>query len=201
MPVEVRFWFDPLCPWAWITSRWMHEVMTVRDVTVEWRLMSLLLLNEGTPGFDPEKAVALRWGFRAQRVAAAARDQHDDDAVGHLYTALGTLLHVEQRDRDDATLRAALAGAGLPEDLAHAADDEAYDAAVRAEHEEGIALVGDDVGTPILAVDGHAIFGPVVSPIPRGEDAGRLWDGVLLVLGTDGFFELKRGRDRAPEVA
>jgi 2-hydroxychromene-2-carboxylate isomerase len=201
MPVEARFWFDPLCPWAWITSRWMHEVTAVRDVTVDWRLMSLLLLNEGSPGFDPAKATTLRWGFGAQRVAAAARERHGDDAVGRLYTALGTLLHVEKQERDDATLRAALAGAGLPEDLAGAADDEAYDAAVRAEHDEGIALVGKDVGTPILAVDGAAIFGPVVSPIPRGEAAGRLWDGVRLVLGTDGFFELKRGRDRDPEVA
>jgi 2-hydroxychromene-2-carboxylate isomerase len=201
MPTEVTFWFDPLCPWAWITSRWMHEVAAVRDVTVDWRLMSLLLLNEGSPGFDPAKAAALTWGFRAQRVAAATREHHGDDAVGTLYTALGTLLHVEKRERDDETLRAALAGAGLPEELVAAAGDEAYDAAVRAEHAEAIALVGDDVGTPILAVDGAAIFGPVVTPIPRGEAAGRLWDGVRLVLGTDGFFELKRGRDRTPEVA
>lgn len=199
MAVLARFWFDPVCPWAWITSRWMHEVAAVRDVTVEWRLMSLRMLNEDTPGYDPAKATGHVYGHRAQRVAVAAREAGGD--VGLLYTALGTLLHAEKRPRDDETLAAALAAAGLDAALIAAAGDASYDAALRADHDEGVGLVGKDVGTPILAVGGAAIFGPVVTPAPRGEDAGRLWDGVLLVLGTDGFFELKRGRDRDPQVA
>jgi 2-hydroxychromene-2-carboxylate isomerase len=199
MAVDVRFWFDPVCPWAWITSRWMHEVITVRDVTVEWRLMSLRMLNEATPGYDPAKATGHAYGLRAQRVAVAARDAGAD--IGVLYTALGTLLHAEKRPRDDETLAAALQVAALDAGLLAAADDASYDTALRADHDEGVGLVGQDVGTPILAVGGAAIFGPVVTPAPRGEEAGRLWDGVVLLLGTDGFFELKRGRDRDPQVA
>jgi 2-hydroxychromene-2-carboxylate isomerase len=201
MAETARFWFDPVCPWAWITSRWMHEVTAVRDVTVDWRLMSLRMLNESRPGYDPAKATSHTFGTRAQRVAAASRRKHGDDAVGRLYTSLGTLIHAEKQPKDGDTLARALAAAGLPETLAAAADDESYDAVVRAEHDEGIALVGEDVGTPIIAVGGAAIFGPVVTPAPRGEAAGRLWDGVRLLLDTDGFFELKRGRDRDPQVA
>jgi hypothetical protein len=174
----------------------MHEVTAVRDVSVEWRLMSLRMLNEGTPGYDPAKATGHTYGLRAQRVAVAARDERGIDP-GDVYSALGTLLHAEKRPRDDETLVEALASLGA-EDLIDKADDESYDAALRAEHDEGVTLVGNDVGTPIIAVDGAAIFGPVVSPTPRGDDAGRLWDGLRLVLATDGFFELKRGRDRDP---
>jgi predicted DsbA family dithiol-disulfide isomerase len=199
MAVTARFWFDPVCPWAWITSRWMHEVTGVRDVEVEWRLMSLRFLNEANEGYDPAKATGHAYGLRAQRVTLAARDAGTD--AGELYSALGTLLHVDKRDRDDTLLRDALAGVGADPALVAAADDGSYDARLRAEHDEGVALVGKDVGTPILVVDGAAIFGPVVSPVPRGEDAGRLWDGVRLVLATDGFFELKRGRNREPRVA
>ncbi|HEU0130535.1 MAG TPA: DsbA family protein [Mycobacteriales bacterium] len=197
--VEVRFWFDPVCPWAWITSRWMHEVTAVRDVTVDWRLMCLRFLNEGTPGYDPAKAHGHTFGLRAQRVIAKAREGGADTA--RLYTEVGTLLHVERHERGDDLLREALSRAGAGANAMDAAGDEAYDAVVRAEHDEGVALVGTDVGTPILAFEGSAIFGPVVTPIPRGEEAGRLWDGVRLVLGTDGFFELKRSRDRDPRVA
>jgi predicted DsbA family dithiol-disulfide isomerase len=199
MTVGARFWFDPVCPWAWITSRWMHEVSAVRDVGVEWRLMSLRFLNEHRAGYDPAKAHGHTFGLRAQRVAVRARELGTD--AGELYTALGTLLHVEKRERDDETLREALARAGADEAAFEAVDDVAYDAAVRREHDEGVALVGSDVGTPILVVEGAAIFGPVVSPAPTGEDAGRLWDGVRLLLATDGFFELKRGRDRDPVTA
>ena len=194
--VTARFWYDPVCPWAWITSRWMHEVTVVRDVGVEWRLMSLRFLNEGTPGYDPAKATGHAFGVRAQRVTLASGAD-----PGAMYTALGTLLHVEKAERTDDTLREALARVGTPLDALDAAGDESYDAALRAQHDEGVALVGKDVGTPILAVGGAAIFGPVVTPVPRGEDAGRLWDGVMLLLETDGFFELKRGRDREPRVA
>lgn len=196
MIVTARFWYDPVCPWAWITSRWMHEVTAVRDVAVDWRLMSLRFLNEGAPGYDPAKAHGHTFGLRAQRVTLASGVE-----PGAMYTALGTLLHVERAERSDDTLREALARAGAPADAIQAAGDESYDAALRRSHDEGVALVGNDVGTPILAVGDAAIFGPVVTPIPRGEDAGRLWDGVTLLLETDGFFELKRGRDREPQVA
>jgi 2-hydroxychromene-2-carboxylate isomerase len=193
----VDFWFDPVCPWAWIASRWMHEVAKVRPVTTNWHVMSLSVLNEGRD--LPERYQELmRTGWGPVRVCIAAEQEFGPDVLGPLYTALGTRLHHEKAPRDRATYEAALAEAGLPARLADAADTTEYDEALRASHKEGIERVGYDVGTPVISVNGLSVFGPVVSPIPRGEAAGRLWDGVLLIAGTDGFFELKRSRTRDP---
>ena len=193
----VDFWFDPVCPWAWIASRWMHEVERVRPVTTNWHVMSLSVLNEGRD--LPERYQELmRTGWGPVRVCIAAEQEFGPQVLGPLYTALGTRFHHEKAPRERATYEAALAEAGLPARLAGAADATEYDEALRASHKEGIERVGYDVGTPVISVNGLSIFGPVVSPIPRGEAAGRLWDGVLLIAGTDGFFELKRSRTRDP---
>jgi hypothetical protein len=196
-PVTVDFWFDPLCPWAWITSRWLVEVAQLRPVLPRWRVMSLAVLNgdrELSEGYA--EMLAKAWG--PVRVCAAAEQLHGADVLGPLYTALGTKRHQEKAELDKATITAALAEAGLPAGLAAAMDSSEFDDAVRASHTDGIERVGHEVGTPILSMLGTSIFGPVVSPIPRGEAAVRLWDGLLLVAGTDGFFELKRSRTREP---
>jgi hypothetical protein len=132
------------------------------------------------------------------RVLIAAEQAHGPQVLLPLYTALGNRFHLEKAPRDRETILAALAEAGLPASLADAMDSTSYDDAVRASHADGIARVGYDVGTPVISVGELSVFGPVVSPIPRGEAAGRLWDGVLLIAGTDGFFELKRSRTRDP---
>jgi len=197
--VRADFWFDPLCPWAWITSRWLLEVERVRPVEAHWHVMSLSMLNEGRDlPADYRQVMDEGWG--PVRVCTAAAAAHGEEVLLPLYTALGRRFHEQKEPRDRVTVAAALADAGLPASLVAAMDDPSYDAALRASHLAGMEQVGFDVGTPIVAVDGTAFFGPVVSPIPRGEAAGRLWDGVRLVAGTDGFFELKRSRTRDPIV-
>ena len=194
----VDFWFDALCPWAWITSRWMLEVQQVRPVEVTWHAMSLAVLNEGKADMPEryQELMAQAWG--PMRVVIAAEQKFGPSVVEPLYTALGNRFHLEKAPKDRATIEAALAEAGLPADLADAMDSTEYDDALRASHRDGIERVGYEVGTPIISVNGTSIFGPVVSPIPRGEAAAKLWDGVLLVTQTDGFFELKRSRTRDP---
>jgi 2-hydroxychromene-2-carboxylate isomerase len=197
-PTRVDFWFDPICPWAWIASRWMHEVQKLRPVTTTWHVMSLSVLNEDKEDLSEGYRRLLADGWGPVRVCIAVEQKHGQQALGALYTALGTRFHQEKAPRDRATIESALAEAGLPADLADAMDSTEFDTALRASHAEGIERVGYEVGTPIISVKGTSIFGPVVSPIPRGEAAAKLWDGVLLVAGTDGFFELKRSRTRDP---
>ena len=200
-PTRVDFWFDPICPWAWITSRWMLEVEKVRPVTVVWHVMSLAVLNEDQEDLPERYRESMRSAWGPVRVLIAAEQAHGPEVLLPLYTALGTRLHHDKAPRDRATISAALAEAGLPADLADAMDSTSCDAAVRASHADGIDRVGYDVGTPVISVNGTSVFGPVVSPIPRGEAAARLWDGILLIAGTDGFFELKRSRTRDPIFA
>jgi len=197
-PTQLDFWFDPLCPWAWITSRWVLEVEKVRPLQARWHVMSLAVLNEGKEDMTERYKELMQKAWGPVRVCIAAEQKFGPDVLLPLYTALGTRFHNEKQERDRATIEAALAEAGLPADLADAAESTEYDEALRASHKDGIDRVGYDVGTPVISVNGMSVFGPVMSPIPRGEAAARLWDGVLLIAGTDGFFELKRSRTRDP---
>jgi hypothetical protein len=184
-------WFDPICPWAWITSRWLLEVEQVRDLHVRFHVMSLSVLNDGREGLPERYERLLRTGWGPVRLAIAVESAAGGDVLRDFYTALGTRIH----DKDEEIGRSLYSS-----DLA---ESTALDTQLRASHHAGMDPVGDEVGTPVIHTPGPdgrpvAFFGPVVSPIPRGEAAGRLWDGVLLVSGTDGFFELKRTRTRDP---
>ncbi|MER5744112.1 mycothiol-dependent nitroreductase Rv2466c family protein [Streptomyces sp. NPDC002225] len=200
----VDFWFDPLCPWAWMTSRWMLEVEKVRDVEVRWHVMSLSVLNEDRIDELPEEyRELLEKGWGPVRVVVAAQQKHGDDVVGPLYTALGTRFHNQGEGATPEAVVGALRDVGLPVELAEFADSDVYDTELRASHKEGIDKVGQDVGTPVIAVPGAdgeqiAFFGPVVTPAPKGEAAARLWDGTLLVASTPGFYEIKRTRTEGP---
>jgi 2-hydroxychromene-2-carboxylate isomerase len=198
---DVQFWFDPLCPWAWITSRWITEVEKVRPVRADWRIMSLAYLNleqHKGEGLSPEYLERMSKAWLYVRVCAAAAEQNGPGIYGPLYTALGTRIHNEGRRQDPKVIPEALAEVGLPAELADAADSTEFDQKIKDSHNEAFDVVGLDVGTPVVRIRGNAIFGPVITPIPRGEAAGRLWDGVALVTEADGFFELKRSRDRKP---
>jgi 2-hydroxychromene-2-carboxylate isomerase len=197
---SVDFWFDPVCPWAWITSRWMLEVEEVRPVTTTWNLMSLAYLNitqhEGK-GLSDEYLQRMEQAWGPVRICAAAAAEKGEDILLPLYTAIGTRFHNRQH-RGPEALAEAVAEVGLGPSILEAASSSEFDDTIKASHERGMSQVGLDVGTPVISVDGSAFFGPVVTPAPRGEAAGRLWDGVLAVTSTDGFFELKRTRDRRP---
>jgi 2-hydroxychromene-2-carboxylate isomerase len=187
------FWFDPLCPFAWITSRWMLEVEQVRDVRVNWRVMSLYFLNKDRDISEDYQA-RIRRGLAVGRVLIATEQQVGREALGPLYTALGTRIHHEKHEVGRELVVAALADAGLPAELGEAMDDASYDEPLQASHQEAIDRVGDDVGTPTIAFNGSAFFGPVLSKIPRGDDAGRVWDGTIALADFDYFFEIKRTR-------
>ena len=197
---QPTFWFDPVCPWAWMSSRWILEAGKVRGFTPRFQVMSLSVLNDGRD--LPEEYVELMakaWG--PVRVCIAASEKHGEEVLLPLYTALGNRIHLGGEKDYDVAIKGALDEVGLPPELAEAAHTDEYDEQLRASHERGISLVGQDVGTPVIAVGDVAFFGPVVTPAPKGEAAGRLWDGVVLVAGTPGFYELKRSREKGPDFS
>jgi 2-hydroxychromene-2-carboxylate isomerase len=194
---SVEMWFDPICPWAWLTSRWLMEVEQVRDVDVTWSVMSLAVLNDGRELPSEYRSMMERsWG--PVRVLAAAARDHGPTVTKPLFDAMGTRIHLGGEDDYLKVIAAALQEVGLPADLLGFATTSDVDDEVRASHDRAIALVGEEVGTPVIAMAGSAFFGPVVTPAPKGEAAGRLWDGWVLIAGTPGFFELKRTRTAGP---
>ncbi|MFC9912318.1 DsbA family protein [Streptomyces sp. NPDC127197] len=207
---RVDFWFDPLCPWAWMTSRWVLEVEKVRDIEVHWHIMSLAVLNEDKLDELPEeyREMLAKTAWQPARVVTAAWQKHGDEVLGPLYTALGTRFHNRGEGPTREAVAAALAETDLPADLIDYFDQEdfEFDAQLRASHKEGIDKVGQEVGTPVISVPGPdgeevAFFGPVVTPAPKGEEAARLWDGTLAVASVPGFYEIKRTRTKGPDFS
>ena len=193
----VDFWFDPLCPWAWLTSRWILDVETVRPVKTCFHVMSLSVLNSGRDlSEDYQRTMDQGWG--SVRVALAVGEQYGQEQLSAFYTALGSRIHEGGQDSGRDTILGALADVGLPPELADRAETGDHDDALRESHHAGMAAVGDDVGTPVIHVNGAAIFGPVFSPRPKGEEAGRVFDAVVALASNPGFFELKRTRKGAP---
>lgn len=196
---RVDFWFDPACPWAWMSSRWLLEAAKVRALEPHFHVMSLAVLNENKDDLPEKYRTLLQRAWGPVRVAIAAARKHGEQVLLPLYTAFGERIHPGGRKEwDRAFYEEVLTEVGLPLDLADAAEATEYDEALRASHHDGMDRVGYEVGTPVISVEGVAFFGPVVTPTPKGEAAGRLWDGVLLVAGTPGFYELKRSREQGP---
>jgi hypothetical protein len=204
MPVD--FWFDPVCPWTWLTSRWILEAEKARPLDIAWHVMSLAVLNEGRLDQLSEANRELMGHARAPvRILTAAAQAYGPDVLGPLYTAIGNRYFPQQQPKNRATMEAALRDAGLPTDLADAGENDNYDEALLTSHREGITLVGADVGSPIIAIPGPgsdtakiAFFGPVVNPTPRGQEAARLWDSTVILVSTPGFYEIKRTRTIGP---
>ncbi|MGA2970283.1 MAG: disulfide bond formation protein DsbA [Acidimicrobiales bacterium] len=197
MTQQVDLWVDPACPWAWITSRWILEAASVRDLDVHFHVMSLAVLNEGRD-LSEQYVEFLEKAWKPVRVLIAAQQRYGDKVVEPLYSAMGTRYHVGGNKNVDDMIAGALADAGLDADLALAADDTSYDEALRASHHAGMDPVGYEVGTPVIRIGDVSIFGPVVTPAPKGEAAGVLFDGVCAVASTPGFYELKRSRTDDP---
>jgi protein-disulfide isomerase-like protein with CxxC motif len=189
----VDFWFDPLCPFAWITSRTMLEAEQVRDIEVTWHIMSLAYLNQDKD-ISEEYRSFLATAWQPVRVLMAAEQKYGREVLLPLYTAMGNRIHLEKQEKDRAMIEAALEEAGLDASLADAMDDSAYDEAIVASHHLGMDQVGNEVGTPTIAFEGRAFFGPVISKAPRGEDAGVMWDAFVTLSKYEHFYELKRSR-------
>ena len=194
---KAEFWFDPVCPWAWMTSRWILEVEKVRDIEVQWNLFSLAHLNRDKELSDEYKKGLIR-SWQCTRVIAAAQKVKGSSVTLPLYTAISSRIHLQKMTVGEELFSQALSEVGLDPALSAAMNDESYNSVIIESHERGIKLVGNDVGTPIISVAGAAFFGPVISPAPKGEAAGKLWDGVVGVASYPGFFEIKRSRNVGP---
>jgi predicted DsbA family dithiol-disulfide isomerase len=197
MKTKAEFWFDPVCPWAWMTSRWILEVEKVREIEVNWNLFSLAHLNRDKELSEEYKKGLIR-SWQCTRVIAAAQAMKGSNVALPLYTAISSRIHLQKQAVNQTLFEVALEEVGLDKSLAAAMNDESFNAAIIESHERGIKLVGNDVGTPIISVEGAAFFGPVISPAPKGEEAGKLWDGVVGVASYPGFFEIKRSRTVGP---
>lgn len=195
-PQSVEFYFDPICPWCWMTSRWAAEVAEVRGFAIDWKPVSLAIINEGQS--NEGHSDGHRAGKRMGQVAVAAGHEVGPEAVAKLYTAFGTKLHPEGRRDYDAIISDVLEELGLPAELAQAADAD-DDTELRANTTHALDIAGPDVGVPVLSIDGVAFFGPVVTPAPTGDEALRLWDGIFAAASVPGFYELKRGRNAGPQ--
>lgn len=196
---DVDFWFDPLCPWAWMASRWMLEVEKVRPVRTIFHVMSLSVLNEGRDELPEDYRKHLEEGWIGVRAAIGVEQAYGSQGLREFYTAIGTRYHPGGEQKGDPeVVRAALGDCGFDTSIVERAQTDEFDEALRASHHAGMDPVGDEVGTPVIHINGKALFGPVISPAPKGEAAGDLFDGVSKVTAADGFFELKRSRDRDP---
>jgi len=198
MTNKADFWVDPMCAFAWVTSRWISEVEDVRDIKTEWHVMSLAVLNEGRDELPAEYKEFLVKAWAPVRVIVAAAEKHGAEYIKPLYDALGTKIHNEGNKDISEVIAKSLAEVGLPAELAAAGQSEEFDAQLRSSHEAGISLVGQDVGTPVVAFNGTAFFGPVLTRIPRGEDAGKLWDATVALASFPYFFDHDRGRTESP---
>lgn len=195
---NVEFYFDPICPWCWMTSRWANEVSEARGFAISWKPVSLMIVNEGRE-LDDDYAASHRRGHRLGRVVEAARVAAGEAVVGPLYAAIGTRVHPGGRTDHDAIIAEALAECGLDAGLAAAADTDLSDARLRANTTHALEIAGPDVGVPVISIDGVAFFGPVMTPAPTGELALQLWDGIYAAASVPGFYELKRGRSAGPQ--
>jgi len=195
---KIEFWFDTLCPWAWMTSRWLTEVEKVRDVSITWNVMSLYYLNLDRDGIGAEYLDHAQKALGPLRVIVQASENHGEQIVGELYTSFGNKIHLKKREFSDDLIIEVLKDLGLSSSLLDSAHDQTLDTKIVKSHNRGVSLVGEDVGTPIIAVGDVAFFGPVISPAPKGEDAGKLFDGVLATASFPGFFEIKRTRTVGP---